>query len=254
MKILDCNLTYGAATNGKPYKNCDTFAGLLSALEAAGISGGLVKCRYSDTVGVNYGNEAVLREVEEARLKGWPLWPVWALLPPYTNETPAPQDLMEEIIAHKVGAVYLNPAVHRWVPSMLTLGDTFRLLEGVGVPVLLNTAAGVPMELIYRILQRFPRLTAIVSDADCWPNARRLYPLAYEYENVYLDLSYVMDAGGVEDMVSRFGAEKLLYGSAFPERYPGAALAAVRAADLGEKERAQIFGGNFERIVKRWED
>ncbi len=250
MKILDCNLTYGASNNGKPYKNCDTFAELLSAMETAGISGGLVKCRYSDTVGVNYGNGFAARDTADACKKGWSVRGVWALLPPYTNETPVPYDLPHELGKNNIGAVYLNPAVHRWVPSLLTLGETLSVLQDYRIPLLLNTASGVPMELTYRILQEFPRLTAIVADADCWPNARRLYPLAYEYENVYLDLSYVMDAGGVEDMVSRFGAEKLLFGTAFPERYPGSVLAVVRSADITETERELIFGGNLERLWK----
>ena len=250
MKILDCNLTYGATNNGRPYKNCDTFADLLAELGRAGIAGGLVKCRYSDTVGVNYGNAFAARDTAAASAQGCWMKGVWAVLPPETGETPPPEALPDEMRKHNIGAVYLNPAVHRYVPCRLTLGRTLSVLEERRVPVLLSTAGGVPMELIYKIMEAHPKLTAVVSDADCWPNARRLYPLAAAYENLRLDLSYVMDAGGVEDMAARFGAEKLLFGTAFPERYTGSVLATVRAAAITEDQRALIFGGNLERIVK----
>ena len=118
------------------------------------------------------------------------------------------------------------------------------------IPVILNTSLGLSMEQIYGVMKAFPRLTAIVGDFDCWPNARRLYPLAASFENLHLDLSFVMDAGGVEDMVARFGAEKLLYGSAFPARYTGSMLAVLRSAAISEADRALIFGGNLERLVK----
>ena len=51
-------------------------------------------------------------------------------------------------------------------------------------------------------------------------------------------------------MTARFGAEKLLFGTAYPERYTGSMLAVVRAAAVTEAQRALIFGGNLERIVK----
>ena len=249
MEILDCNLTYGAVNNGKPFRNCDTFAELLAETDRAGISGGLVKCRYSDTVGVNYGNRFAAKDVAAAREKGLPFWGVWAALPPYTDETPAPEELPGEMQKNNVAAVYLAPGTHRYVPDRLTLGRLLGVLQERKIPVILNTANGVSMELIYKIMAAFPKLAAVVGDCDCWPNARRLYPLAYEYENLRTDLSFVMDAGGVEDMTRRFGAEKLLFGTAFPARYTGSMLAVVRAADISENEKEMIFGKNLRQMI-----
>ena len=250
MKILDCNLTYGASINGTPPHGCDTFADLTAELDRTGISGGLVRCRYSDTVGVNYGNETLARDLIKGREAGYNLYGVWAALPPFTGETPAPEVLPAAMRQNGIAAVYLAPAVHRYEPARLTLGPLVEVLQQRRIPVILNTALGVSMPQIYTLLEAFPRLTAVIGDSDCWPNARRLYPLASVYPNVHLDLSYVMDAGGVEDTVSRFGAEKLLFGTAFPDRYTGSMLAVVRAARVSEAERSLIFGGNLERLIK----
>ena len=249
--ILDCNLTYGATNNGEPYRNCDTFDELLAELRRAGIGGGLVRCRYSDTVGVNYGNGFAARDTARGTAEGFWMRGVWAALPPFTGETPAPEALPAAMAAHNIAAVYLSPRTHRYQPDPITLGPVLGVLEERRIPVFLETENGVPMELIYRIMRAFPRLTAIVGDSDCWPNARRLYPLAATYENLRLDLSYVMDAGGVEDMTARFGAEKLLFGTAFPARYTGSMLAVVRAAAIPETDREKIFGGNLLAMVQK---
>lgn len=248
MDILDCHLNFGATNNGVPYRNCDTFEDLQEELARSGIGGGLVRCAYSSTVGVNYGNRFVADKVAAA---GNPLmWGVWAALPPFTGETPPPEALPAAMAENRIGALYLSPKTHRYVADPLTLDGLLGVCSDAKLPVILNTCYGITMEQIYAILARFPKLTAIVGDSDCWPNARRLYPLAAAYERVYMDLAYVMDAGGIEDMTRRFGAEKLLFGTAFPERYTGSMLAVTRAAAIGENERALIFGGNLKRIVK----
>lgn len=248
MKILDCHLFYGATNNGEPYCNCDTVEALCSELTRAGIGGGLVRCAYSNTVGVNYGNRFLAEDLQKC---GNPdLWGVWAVIPHFTDETPTAAQLPAEMKKNRIGAIYLDPRTHRYVLDPLTMGDYLDMAQQLKIPVILNTSLGLSMEKIYEIMKAFPGLTAVVGDCDCWPNARRLYPLAACYENLYLDLSFVMDAGGVEDMVSRFGAEKLLYGSAFPSRYTGSMLAVVRSAAISEADRALIFGGNLERLVK----
>ena len=248
MKILDCHLFYGATNNSRPYRNCDTFADLTAELDRAGIDGGLVRCAYSDTVGVNYGNRFLAQDIAAAGNEN--LWGVWAALPPFTGETPPPEKLPALMKQNRVGAIYLSPKTHRYELNGLTVGALLDAAEQKKLPVVLNTSLGVSMAQIYDVMRAHPKLTAIVGDCDCWPNARRLYPLAATYETLYLDLAYGMDAGGVEDMTARVGAEKLLFGTAYPERYTGSMLAVVRAAAVTEAQRALIFGGNLERIVK----
>ncbi|MBQ6118445.1 MAG: amidohydrolase family protein [Clostridia bacterium] len=250
MRILDCNLNFGATNNGEPYRNCDTFEELLAELDRCGIGGGLVRCGYSSTVGVNYGNDFVARCVTSEAAKRYDLYGVWAVIPPYTDETPKPEALPGAMKQNRVGAVYLSPRVHRYELNALTMGAYLDVLQQTKIPVILNTANGIPMDAIYRVMADFPRLTAIVGDSDCWPNARRLYPLAYRYENLRLDLSYIMDAGGIEDMTRRFGAEKLLFGTAFPYRYTGSMLAVTRAAAIAEADRETIFGGNLANMIE----
>ncbi|MCR4681832.1 MAG: amidohydrolase [Clostridiales bacterium] len=249
MKILDCNLCFGATNNGEPYRNCDTFEELLSELDRSGIDGGLVRSFYSNTVGVNYGNRFVSEKVKNLA-KDRELYAVWAIIPPYTDEIPKPDELPAVLRENRVAAVYISPKVHRYELNTLTMGEYFDVLTREKIPLILNTECGVNMGQIYSVMSEFPLLTAIVADFESWPNARRLYPLAYKYENLRLDISYVMDAGGVEDQVSRFGAEKLLFGTAYPYRYTGSMLAVVRSAGISGTDREKIFGGNLDNMIR----
>ncbi len=248
MKILDCNLFYGASINGEPYRGCDTFEELEAEAQRCGIDGGLVRCIYSNAAGVEYGNRCVRNEIQMRRESGW--YGVWAALPPYTNETPKPENLHKEMKENKIGAIYIDPVSHRYILDPLSLGEVFAAAQEKKIPVILSTCCGVPMEKIYKIMKDFPHLTAIINDGDCWPNGRKIYPLLSNYKNIYLDLSYVMDAGGVEDMVSRFGAGKLLFGTGFPSRYTGSMLSVVRSAQISESEKEMIFGKNLENLLR----
>ena len=102
MKILDCNLCFGAPINGIPYKSCDSFEKLLEETDRCGISGGLVRCLYSNTVGVEYGNRFVSEEIK--RLGNPDFKAVWAVLPPFTGETPDPEGLPSRMAENNVGA------------------------------------------------------------------------------------------------------------------------------------------------------
>jgi len=252
MKVLDCNMYYGATPKATPYSPCNTFKELCDHMRRSGINGGLVTSQYSNTVGVVYGNEEVARMVQSKEAEDLALYGMWACIPPYTNEIPSPEELPAEMKKNKIGAIYLSPVEHRFVPNRISIGPYMEVAQEKKIPVFLNTHNGISLAEIADLMEKYPKLTAVVGDTYCWPNARRLYPLVYNFENLCLDLSFVMDDQGVEDMTRRFGAEKILFGTSFPERYPGSVMAMVRAAEIKEEERELIFGGNLERLCN-WE-
>lgn len=225
---------------------------LRAELDRSGINGGLVRCRYSSTVGVQYGNTMLARDLT-AEEHDIALWGVWAILPSCTGELPPAQVLPEQMKAQRIAAVYLDPVSHRYLPDRVSVGDYLDMAQQCRIPVLLNTALGMTMEQIAGILENFPKLTAILGAEYPWPNGRYLYPLAYHYENVFLDLAYCMDSFGIEDMTKRFGAERILFGSAYPNHYTGSAMAMVRAAQISEEERKLIFGENLIKLIRGWQ-
>jgi len=249
MKILDCNLSYGISIDGIPYRNCNTFAELCDKMKSAGMDGGLIRCSLTSTAGVVFGNQRLADDLAAAKDCGLQLWGVWGLVPPHTGETPAPEKLAEEMAKNNIAALYLDPGAHHFMTNKVSMGKYFAVAQERRIPIILSNRFGVSVEQICDILENFPKLTVILYTTDSWPNGRRLYPIAAEFENVYVDMSYIMDDQGVEDLCKRFGEDHVLFGSAFPDRYVGSQMANVRTAMISEDVRAKVFGGNLERLI-----
>jgi predicted TIM-barrel fold metal-dependent hydrolase len=80
--------------------------------------------------------------------------------------------------------------------------------------------------------------------------ARLMYPLLEKRPNVFFDLSRFADYGIVEEIVAKFGAGRLLFGSGMPFLNPGAAITYVCYAEIAEKDKRMILSGNWERMEK----
>lgn len=78
--------------------------------------------------------------------------------------------------------------------------------------------------------------------------SRTIYPLLKYTRNIYFDMSIMLDAGGLEEIVKKFGSERLLFGSSLPTHIPSGALGLLMYADIPEADRENIAHGNFERL------
>jgi predicted TIM-barrel fold metal-dependent hydrolase len=105
--------------------------------------------------------------------------------------------------------------------------------------------------MIENILSEVQELTLVVTDHGAWGDDRFFRPLVERYRNLYLDISkYELD-GGIKDFCNKYGAERLLFGTGFPQLNPGGPIFTLIHADITEKERQKIASGNLERILGR---
>ena len=81
------------------------------------------------------------------------------------------------------------------------------------------------------------QLKVVLSVNEEWPNARKIYPLMKAYPGISLCLSEQVWMGAIEDMVDKFGSERLLYSSSYPVRYPGGTVMMVQAANITEEDK-----------------
>ena len=250
MKLLDCNMSYGISINGIPHSPCNSFAELCQSMKNAGINGGLVRCNLTSTSGVVFGNARLSNDLATAP-DDLQLWGVWGLVPPHTGETPVPEKLAEEMLKNRIAAVYLDPASHHFMTNRVSMGRYYSVLQERRIPIILTNRFGVSLDEICNILELYPKLTVILGSIDSWPNGRRLYPIAAEFENVYVDHSFIMDDQGVEDLCRHFGTERVLFGTGFPDRYVGSQMANVRAAQISDEDRVKVFGANLESLIAK---
>ena len=70
------------------------------------------------------------------------------------------------------------------------------------------------------------------------------------FPQLHVDTSYLLVEGLIEELCARYGPERLLFGTAYPDNCGGGAVAAGEA-DIGDDARSLIAAGNLERLL-RW--
>jgi len=247
MRIIDCDARYGADVTGALVKPCEDAAQLLGELDKAGVGEALVYRQEVDVAGVPFGEAALLSDtVRSSRLHA-----VATILPTLTGEFPEPAALESWLGERGVKALRLSPEKHRYTLSRAAIGDTLEEASRLQVPVHIDTANGVTIGDVERLINDFPMLRICLTYQDCWPSARLLYPLVKGNDNIHISLTAMFTQDGVEDFVNRFGAGCLAYGSGFPAAYMGANLLMVRHARLSDAAREAILGLNTARWIER---
>ena len=169
------------------------------------------------------------------------------LLPPATDE---PTGLPNGLSDLSPGAVRLFPESHRYLMNRVVWDDLLDRLTEMRVPVLLSTEHGVDWGRIYDLLRDYPDLTCVICDVGVWSMDRYTYPLLKAYPNVHVETSLLaLEDGGVEEMVKRFGAGRLVFGTGFPKRYAEAAMLQLTHADIGDADRQAIAADNMLRLI-----
>jgi len=242
LKFWDCNLNYGPQTATEDLKCCADIDELTGHMNRAGISGGLVLKTIKEAV---LANNSVAEDIKNKDMfKG-----IWQLLPSCTGEIPSPNDLPQAMKQNNIGAITINPRAHKYLPRKIAIGDYMEMARERKIPVLLNTSRGLAIEQADDIMRDFPDLTAILTHEDCWPNDRMLRPFLDAYPNLCLDMTYMLTDSGLKDMVKRYSADRILFGSGFPSSYMGAHMMVVKHAEISEDDKIKIAGGNLMKLL-----
>lgn len=101
------------------------------------------------------------------------------------------------------------------------------------------------------LTKRFPTVDFIVAHSGGGYRGRPepVVELAAERDNLYLDVcSSLVPNGGIEALVGRVGAGKILFGSDFTWQHLTHQIGRVLLADLTEADKRAILGGNAARI------
>jgi predicted TIM-barrel fold metal-dependent hydrolase len=244
IEFLDCNLNYGPPAAAEDLKCCADIGELTENMERAGISGGLV---------IKTITEAILANsslAEDLKNKNDMLRGVWQILPSCTGETPKPHDLPKLMKQNNIGAITINPKAHRYIPRKFVIGDYMEMARERKIPVLLNTSRGLTLEQADDIMQDFPDLTVVLTFDNCWPSDRFLRPFLDAYPNLCLDMTYMLTDSALSDLVKKYPAERILFGSGFPVSYMGAHMPVIKHAEISESDKIKIAGANLKKMLE----
>lgn len=191
------------------------------------------------------GNLAV---AEMAARRQW-LEPCWVAMPHHTGEVPPPEELLSEMRKRGVKAVRLFPSLQNWLLTDYGAGELLAALESAQIPTLVDFEQ-TDWDRIHQLCSAYPGLPLVLLRVG-YRIDRQVYPLLERHANLHLEISGYQVHHGIEEISRRFGAHRLLFGTALPSFEPGSAVAMVTYADLPFEQKQLIAAGNLESLLEQ---
>lgn len=180
------------------------------------------------------------------------LFPVFVGLPHHTCPAFAPKVFFETLKENRVCGVKLFPSVeeHNFMLNRLVSGELLDLLAQNNIPLLVghNQFSNCPLEELAALMREFPRLRVILTDFT-YRQDRNLYALMEQHPSLYIETIGYKTFGGIEAFCSRFGADRLLFGSGMPFYSGASGVAMISYADIPRPQQEAIAYRNLEGLL-----
>lgn len=160
------------------------------------------------------------------------------------------EDYLPEMRACNARGAWLCPQNNRQVTGMWTwtTDPIFEFCSSYRIPLFLSIEATDPNR-VNEICRDFPDLILVLTNlaynSDNW-----LYPLLRRHAllHVCCGPTYIPPLGP-QRFVRHFGSYRLIFGSGLPHFGPGGLIGHVMYAEIPDTDKAQILGGNIERLM-----
>lgn len=246
IEFFDANIFLGRRITGS-YKPAMSSGELLKHMDDAGIAKALVWHISQHDWSPAEGNMRLSSEISgESRLYG-----CWTLLPPQAGELPAGDDFFDKMKSERIFALRVFPERHRYLLRRAVFGKFMDRIVEKGIPLLFAVKTEVNgWNEIYDILHEYPDLRLIICNMGTWGSDRYFRPLLENYANVSLVTGDLFPSdGSFECIVRDYGAERLVFGSGFPEYIPESSMLCLLHADISEDDKRKIASLNLQRII-----
>ena len=195
------------------------------------------------------GNDILMEEI-----KGYDrLVPVMVLTSLVESEFGGEEQVSDYITKNGIGAVRLFPNDHSYTLHLWNIGKLFSLLNEIRFPVFMECrpAEGSVDNLYGQIydIARLYRDVPIVLLSAGYKSLRILYELFDKCPNIHIDTSTFITYRGIEDMVKRFGSERILFGTRMPFMEGGVSVGRLIYADIAREEKENIANGNLLKLL-----
>ena len=242
LTFFDCNITVGRRSAPRPENDLSPEE-ILAEFSYAGISGGLAFHAHAREYDPRIGNE----KMSEIAAQHPEFAVCYVALPHHTGEFPRGDELLHYLEDGGARAVRLFPKDHSYGLGKSWCEELFATLEEAGVPALVD-ADQTDWREVSEILAACPALNLLLLRVG-YRIDRWVYPLLEKYPGLRLEPALYPLHGGIEAVVERFGAERLIFGTGLPLWDAGAAIAHVHYANIDEKIRQRIAAENLREML-----
>ena len=242
--FFDCNCQVGESLMG--LTSFANVADLFSEMDYYGVKSALIRHVNIERTAL-LSNQLIVDFMQED--KNNRLFGCWSILPSQCNELPKTDDFFAEMKKNRIAALTLSPFEHRYVPCQLTLGKILDAATERKIPILLDAFAG-RWDDLYAFLKEFPDLYCIyLEKVGKWGSDRNIRPLLENYENFHFEISGYWVPGGVYDLVKKYGAERILYGSNLPRYNQGCSMLQLKQSGITDEEITKVAGKNLAKLI-----
>lgn len=244
ISFFDCNISIGCTAliaGDRVLKTAD----VIKRLNSCNIYHGLVSSKTAISADPASGNMKLLRELRDHPH----FYPVWTIIPSATYESGSPDQIKRDLKEHDVKGVVLSPKEHGYPGSEWLCGEFYDMLCSIHMPLFISVdPENFTWEHLYMLLENHRSLPVILRNAH-YQVDRVIYKLLERFDDLYIDTTDYLVFYGIEEIVRKFGSEKLIFGSGAPSKSPGAAMTAILLSDISTEDKKKIAGENLQKIL-----
>jgi predicted TIM-barrel fold metal-dependent hydrolase len=162
----------------------------------------------------------------------------------YTSTT-----LKKNIAKHRPCAVRMFPKTGRFILDKFYCSHILSVLNESHMPLLLESEEVPDHQVLPVLASQYPNVPIVILRPH-FNNSRFIKPLLTKLDNVYFDISIMINTGFLDELVNEVGAgKKLLFGSALPHHVPSGSLGMILYADISDDARNDILHDNWEHLI-----
>lgn len=244
LKLIACDALVGLPRQPHPWVHSDV-ADLRRELARLEISAAIVRHRQCLENFPYWGNAALARELAGQAS----LIPAVCLTPDGAPEAHSLETTLAAAFAAGMRVAWISPKEHMFSPQPWCSGRLYAACAAARLPLLLEYPQ-VTADELDGILTAYPQLRLVLLRVPRLGRHRLLYALLERHPNLHLCLSCTYSVHeGLPELVTRFGPDRFVWGSAYPEAEGGASVTLLTYANLPDAARAAIAHGNIERLL-----
>ena len=143
--------------------------------------------------------------------------------------------------------VRLFPEQQGWDTGYSPLVVLAKRLEVEGLPLMVDVdRPGAASRLVQSLVAHPASLILAGVDESM---VAEVIALMRAHARIYVETSRLIAVGAIRQIVDSVGAERVLYGSGAPQQPMASVLGVLKHADLNEKQREQVLGGNARALL-----
>jgi len=168
-------------------------------------------------------------------------------------------DYMKNAYKNNTRLFRIFPKSHLFYMNDFYMRKIYKAMAGVNFPLMLDLKElditgnkYFAIDDLKVLLGENKKLPVILETSlkQCMFN-RFYFPLMEEFENLYLEVSGMLLMDQIEHYVSKFGSERLIFGSNFPNTSLEVNTSRIESADIDESAKENIGGKNITRLLEK---